>query len=682
MFPQRTALKVHWQAPTTIILTFTAGLAFALGHHVLYQSLDGQPVDHHLFNQQTNLAAGQALAFLVRACLVVAVGMSYWQVFWGTILRSPFAMSQVDVLAGLLGSVLDMLNFRVLFSRPALMLLASLAWLIPLASILPPATLSVQLNTTEEFATTPGPSPRFLHTTMASTYEQMNAPGIVVLPDGSKEEAAPGDMHTYYNRPSRPLSRLVTSTAFRGTVPMFGTVHSNSTYTLDFVAPAMQCQPISQDLLEGFDSVTNCSLVAPKPDTLPKAECDPFIAYIAWVPNATALVPFEKNGAIHGSLPLQPMVSTFYDPRYIGGHRDGPASVLVATRSQRQPFALNNWDVLNCSMHNASYSAKVRSNGDSQGVFSDVKTRELNSMQFAQSTSSRDLWTQPSVEDSAALAYTALMECMNRLLVGTTFGSPYSRMGNTIYYEEKKLATQNEGLTQTLLPFTTELLPFLGFTNSLGDYDALKPNDTQWTIVANINDTSGNYTIAYPSEAFQASTFNQSLGRAIEELFRNMTLSLFSDHSFLGSTTENITIRYEHTRNVYVYSSKNLFLSYGLALGFAFLAVVAGCVSIHHNGASYSNKFSTIIRTTRGQEMEDLVASDDRDGADPLPKYLANARIRLGDGESEQKTKDELRPYVQRQSETVSEQTAMMDSQQQDSHSHADHEAQRSVTGE
>lgn len=356
------------------------------------------------------------------------------------------------------------------------------------------------------------------------------------------------------------------------------------------------------------------------------------------------------------------MISDSYDSRYIGSH-NGPASVLVATRSQRQPFALNNWDVLNCSMHNASYSVKVKSNGDSQGVFSDVKTRELNSVPFAQSTPSRDLWTQPSVSDSAALGYTALMECMNGLLVGTTFGSPYSRAGNTSYYEEKRPATQNEGLTQTLLPFTTELLPFLGLRSTLGDYDALKPDDNQWTIVARINDTSGNYTIAYPSEAFEASTFNQSLGHAIEELFRNMTLSLFSDLSFLGPTSDDVTIRYEHTRNIHVYSSKNLFLSYGLALGFAFLAAIAGCVSIYHNGASYSNKFSTIIRTTRGQKIEELVAADDRDGSDPLPKYLAKARIMLGERELERKSEEEVRPHCQSQPETVSEQTAMMDSQ-------------------
>lgn len=667
---QCTASKVHWQAPTVIVLAFTAGLAFAVGHHVLYQRLDGQPVDHHLFNQQTNLAAGQAFAFLVRACLVVAVGFSYWQVFWGTVLRSTFAMSQVDVLAGLLSSVLDVLNLRMLVSRPVLVLLASVAWLIPLASILPPATLSVQLNTTELFANTSGMSPRFEYSLMASTYDQMNAPGILVFDDGSTETSGSAEVFTHYNRPSKQLSRLVTSTAFRGAIPMFRTAHPNSTYALSFVAPAIECQGISEDLLQGFDNITNCSLIARDSEILPESECDPFLTYIAWIAGADVLVPFESNSMVNGSLPLEPAVSTFFDSRYIGGYHDGPASILVATRSQRQPYAVSNWELLNCSMHNASYSVKVTSDRDNQGVLSDVRSHKLNGMQFSGVTRSRDLGTQPSVVDSADLSYTALMECMNRLLVGTIFGSPTSRVENTSYYEEKKLATQNEGLTQTLLPFTKELLPFLGLSNEVEGYDALKPDDEQWTIVARINDTSGNHTIAYPSEAFAATTFNVSLGNAIEELFRNMTLSLFSDDSFREPTTDNITVRYERSQNIYVYSSKNLILSYGLGLGFAFLAVIAGCSSIYHNGASYSYRFSTIVRTTRGQKMEELVALDDRNGADPLPKYLAKARIRLGEAEAEQKTEEETRPQLQQQMELADEQTAMMVSRQHDSHSH------------
>jgi hypothetical protein len=80
MFSRRLNSAVHWQAPTVIILAFVAGLAFALGHHAFYRNLDGQSVDDHLFDQQTNLAAGHTFAFLVRACLCIAIGVSYWQI--------------------------------------------------------------------------------------------------------------------------------------------------------------------------------------------------------------------------------------------------------------------------------------------------------------------------------------------------------------------------------------------------------------------------------------------------------------------------------------------------------------------------------------------------------------------------------------------------------------------------
>jgi hypothetical protein len=80
-------VHVHWQAPTVILLSYTASLAFAIGHHVFYTSLDQLSVDENLFNQQTNIAIGTAFAFLFRANLVLATCTAYWQVFWATALR-------------------------------------------------------------------------------------------------------------------------------------------------------------------------------------------------------------------------------------------------------------------------------------------------------------------------------------------------------------------------------------------------------------------------------------------------------------------------------------------------------------------------------------------------------------------------------------------------------------------
>ena len=215
---------MHWRVPTVIILAFVAGLAFALGHHAFYDSLDEQPVDGHLFTQQINLAVGQAFAFLVRASLVISIGASYWQVFWGTALHGSLAVSQVDALAGMLGSILDLLNFKASATRPILLALAFLSWMVPLASILPPATLSVQSVTTTNLTYSRVPIPQFDGESMA------------IIGTLYKDGTARLDQ---YKKPARQLSRLVTATAYRGAVPDHYTMFPNSTYTLSFPAPAI-----------------------------------------------------------------------------------------------------------------------------------------------------------------------------------------------------------------------------------------------------------------------------------------------------------------------------------------------------------------------------------------------------------------------------------------------------------
>jgi hypothetical protein len=699
IFSRRLTSAVHWQAPTVIILAFVAGLAFALGHHAFYLNLEGQSVDDHLFDQQTNLAAGHTFAFLVRACLCVAIGVAYWQVFWGMLLRGTFAISHVEALAGSLGSILDMLNFGAMMNRPALLTLALLSWLIPLASILPPATLSVQITPTTEFAYPHIPVPHFVQT-MASIFSERED---FTYPDRSDgvPYSHPSDAtirETSYLSPSRHLSRLVTSTAFRGALPLQQTVQPNSTYNLTLVGPAMQCQSTAIDILQQFNKATNCTFAARKSPELRLKECENLITYISWVPNATSLVPFDENSMLHGYLPLEPtgVNPGLHGSRYVGGHQYGPASIFIASRTGGKFYDIDNWTLLNCSLYNASYTATVKSDGDSRGVLSVTEVRRLNSVPYETTTSKRYpegnyVNVSPNDNDSAALGYTALMECIGRLLVGTIFsasapvennmwvaGGVTLILSNDSYYNERDLTTQNEGLSQTLLPFAAELLPFQG------RMDGNNINDPQWTFIANFSDppNTNNYTVSYPTEAFQATTFNRSLARVIEELFQNMTLSLFSDPGFLEPAAENITVQYERMQNTYTYNSRNLLMSYGLALGFALIAVIAGCASIWYNGASYSNRFSTILRATRGQKLEELVALNDRTGADPLPKYLAKTRIRLGYEELSQRSDGDSRIQLRQKSDMVGEQSAMMEWEQRGDCLHTDYRPRSAMVSE
>jgi hypothetical protein len=70
-----------------------------------------------------------------------------------------------------------------------------------------------------------------------------------------------------------------------------------------------------------------------------------------------------------------------------------------------------------------------------------------------------------------------------------------------------------------------------------------------------------------------------------------------------------------------------LWLAYGLALGFTAIVTVAGLACIHFNKASYNNSFSTVMRTSRGADLDIDIAQEDASGASPLPPPLASAKV-------------------------------------------------------
>jgi len=608
------SLRVHWQAPTVIVVSFAVSLALAIGHHLFYASLDHIPVEDNAFSQQTNIAIGTGFAFLFRACLAIATCTAYWQVFWHTALRKSLTISSADALTGVLGSLIEFTHVRTFFFNPGLAALAILAWLVPFASLLPPATLSVLPTTVVSNILERVPVPYFDNVGMTGTTYSM-------LPGDSKM-GLKSSIVDMYLQPTLHLSRMVATTAYRGTVPEHETLHPNATYDVTFNAPAAQCLPISQDILKPFNEAAGCHFVGPF-DTLSSANesCKNQVPYIAWVPEYGSLVPFENKNLSSQLLPLDSDLSAL-DPNgepnrnYIGG--SGPATLFVATRSQTPPHT--DWNVLNCSMYNATYVVNISSDSNRRSLPRISEVRMENSFAYS-AQAPRYVDEEISASSLSRFSYLGMMECLNRLLVGTMVGS--GAIGNTSYWLQLGLRVQNPHLMSTLLAFTHELSPFLATSNSSG-LRMPAPDPSQWTAVGK----SGYDIISLPEEAVSSPSFNQSLGSAIEELFQNMTLSLLSDSRFVRDAQDPVNVTISYSRNLYSYSQKNLIISYGIALSLAFLASIAGCIAIYWNGASYTQKFSTVLRTTTG--LSQVVAENDRTGADPLPKYLSRARVDLG----------------------------------------------------
>lgn len=85
---------IHWTTPFLISLLFISGIAAAIGHHVFYASLNGQPAT----NQLQMIRWGTALAFFVKSTLVGTSIMCNRQRIWRTFRRKAMTIHGIDGL--------------------------------------------------------------------------------------------------------------------------------------------------------------------------------------------------------------------------------------------------------------------------------------------------------------------------------------------------------------------------------------------------------------------------------------------------------------------------------------------------------------------------------------------------------------------------------------------------------
>lgn len=82
-------------------------------------------------------------------------------------------------------------------------------------------------------------------------------------------------------------------------------------------------------------------------------------------------------------------------------------------------------------------------------------------------------------------------------------------------------------------------------------------------------------------------------------------------------------------QNAYSYDPRNLLIAYGIGILFSLIVVIFGLLCIKSASVSYTNSFSTIVRTTRNSELDAVVPSAETSGAEPLSKHLSNVRLVL-----------------------------------------------------
>lgn len=83
-------------------------------------------------------------------------------------------------------------------------------------------------------------------------------------------------------------------------------------------------------------------------------------------------------------------------------------------------------------------------------------------------------------------------------------------------------------------------------------------------------------------------------------------------------------------QNAFVYRPRNLLISYISGVTATAVCVIVGFVCISKaSSEAFGTSFSTILRTTRNPQLDNLVSPTETSGAEPLSKSLAKIKLRL-----------------------------------------------------
>ena len=80
-------------------------------------------------------------------------------------------------------------------------------------------------------------------------------------------------------------------------------------------------------------------------------------------------------------------------------------------------------------------------------------------------------------------------------------------------------------------------------------------------------------------------------------------------------------------QNIYTYSASILWTAYGIAIGLAALSGLAGYAVAARAGATYSTKFSTILRVAYNVRISSGIDLSETSGKDPLPERLEKSHV-------------------------------------------------------
>ena len=101
---------------------------------------------------------------------------------------------------------------------------------------------------------------------------------------------------------------------------------------------------------------------------------------------------------------------------------------------------------------------------------------------------------------------------------------------------------------------------------------------------------------------------NGSLIAGIQDLMHNITISMMASPQLSTLTKDMVMVEIRSPRVIYVYKPLNLLYAYAASALVASAALLFGAIAFHSNGVSHSRAFSAIAGTSSNSEVNELFA--------------------------------------------------------------------------
>ncbi|CAG8297363.1 unnamed protein product, partial [Penicillium nalgiovense] len=544
MFP----FNLKCSAVILMVSSLLVAVAFAIGHDAFYQNLNGKPVLNaqpialinsslNVSPQQVYLSLGTLFAFLVKSFLGVSVSTVFDQFVWKSIQNTRTRMGIIDDLLSLLKNGFTVLNLQLWKRFPVSMALALICWLLPVVSIISPATLSVRLAPFNEYALKRIPRVDFTSANFAS-FISVNSP----LRDPIRQKM----WLSAYRGPTPETQSVVNSVAAQGTILPIEPPAINSSWLVEFYGPAIIYDKVNQtlaaDITQNVAQAINRSQAhwSTKPSGAEYSLTR--YGYLSWPPesdNLTDCTPFVQNGGDKFAQRLNELGPIPRDPKDGGRifstpkkplNEGSPLSLFVAVfpHAMENPQhyevlenvagAVQDPMILRCMLHNASYQANFTyvNGGQTIQVTDKAVLNGIAYLHGASNFEEPEVSTNNSIVHNSqvmeSLSYQSIMNAFGNLLIG----SISTNMTHLVYPKSgiEVNAVNSINLTTNVLSTTLMETEEMSIFSSTAASDP-NPFMDHW------KGRSVNSSKDYPR-----------LSDALEVLFENITFSLMSSKMF------------------------------------------------------------------------------------------------------------------------------------------------------